>query len=107
MWICGGGSGCEARCVDRDVIVPPDEYFVLGDNRNDSEDSRYWGFVPRSAIVGRPLLVYFTLPPAEEIHGRLGAGAGSGCVSGWRAELAGAAVGVPPSPLSRVFLVAK
>ncbi len=56
--------------VDRDVIVPPDEYFVLGDNRNDSEDSRYWGFVPRSAIVGRPLLVYFTLPPVEEIHGR-------------------------------------
>ncbi len=56
--------------VDRDVIVPPNEYFVLGDNRNDSEDSRYWGFVPRSAIVGRPLVVYFTLPPVEEIQGR-------------------------------------
>jgi len=55
--------------VDRDVIVPADSYFVLGDNRNDSEDSRYWGFVPRSAIVGRPLLVYFTIPPAEELHG--------------------------------------
>jgi signal peptidase I len=55
--------------VDRDVIVPADSYFVLGDNRNDSEDSRYWGFVPRSAIVGRPLLVYFTIPPAEEIRG--------------------------------------
>jgi signal peptidase I len=52
-----------------DVVVPPNEYFVLGDNRNDSEDSRYWGFVPRSAIVGRPLLVYFTLAPAEDIHG--------------------------------------
>jgi len=55
--------------VDRDVVVPADSYFVLGDNRNDSEDSRYWGFVPRSAIVGRPLLVYFTLPPAGEIQG--------------------------------------
>ena len=55
--------------VDRDVIVPPQSYFVLGDNRNDSEDSRYWGFVPRSAIVGRPLLVYFTIPLAEDIHG--------------------------------------
>ena len=55
--------------VDRDVVVPADSYFVLGDNRNDSEDSRYWGFVPRSAIVGRPLLVYFTIPPAEEIRG--------------------------------------
>jgi signal peptidase I len=52
-----------------DVIVPQNEYFVLGDNRNDSEDSRYWGFVPRSAIVGRPLLVYFTLPLAKDIHG--------------------------------------
>jgi len=54
---------------DEDVIVPPNEYFVLGDNRNDSEDSRYWGFVPRSAIVGRPLLVYFTLPLAEDFRG--------------------------------------
>lgn len=55
---------------DRDIIVPADSYFVLGDNRNDSEDSRYWGFVPRSAIVGRPLLVYFTIPAAEEMHRR-------------------------------------
>jgi signal peptidase I len=50
-----------------DVIVPPGQYFVLGDNRNDSEDSRYWGFVPRSAIIGRPLLVYFTLPLAGDM----------------------------------------
>jgi signal peptidase I len=54
---------------DGEVTVPPREYFVLGDNRNDSEDSRYWGFVPRSAMVGRPLLVYFTLPLAEDMHG--------------------------------------
>ncbi|MGA8940940.1 MAG: signal peptidase I [Acidobacteriaceae bacterium] len=54
---------------DGQVTVPANEYFVLGDNRNDSEDSRYWGFVPRSAIVGRPLLVYFTLPMAEDFHG--------------------------------------
>jgi signal peptidase I len=54
---------------DGEVTVPPNEYFVLGDNRNDSEDSRYWGFVPRSAMVGRPLLVYFTLPLAEDLQG--------------------------------------
>jgi signal peptidase I len=54
---------------DEEMVVPPNEYFVLGDNRNDSEDSRYWGFVPRSAIVGRPLLVYFTLPLAGEFRG--------------------------------------
>ena len=41
--------------------VPTRRYFVLGDNRNDSRDSRYWGFVPRRNIVGRPLLIYFSL----------------------------------------------
>lgn len=46
---------------DGELIVPANNYFVLGDNRNDSEDSRYWGFVPRTAIVGQPLLIYFSL----------------------------------------------
>ena len=46
---------------DGELVVPPGNYFVLGDNRNDSEDSRYWGFVPRSAIVGQPFLIYFSL----------------------------------------------
>ncbi len=44
-----------------ELIIPTGNYFVLGDNRNDSEDSRYWGFVPREAIVGKPLLIYFSL----------------------------------------------
>jgi len=44
-----------------ELIVPEDSYFVLGDNRNESEDSRYWGFVPREAIVGSPLVIYFSL----------------------------------------------
>lgn len=44
-----------------DLIIPENNYFVLGDNRNDSEDSRYWGFVPAESIVGRPLLIYFSL----------------------------------------------
>jgi signal peptidase I len=44
-----------------ELIIPTGNYFVLGDNRNGSEDSRYWGFVPRSAIVGKPLVIYFSL----------------------------------------------
>ena len=44
-----------------ELIIPTGNFFVMGDNRNDSEDSRYWGFVPREAIVGKPLLIYFSL----------------------------------------------
>jgi signal peptidase I len=51
--------------ADGELTVPQDKYFVLGDNRNDSEDSRYWGFVPRLAIVGKPMLIYFSLRPPD------------------------------------------
>lgn len=45
------------------LIVPPGRYFVLGDNRDNSEDSRYWGFVKRDQIRGRPWLVYYSFQP--------------------------------------------
>jgi signal peptidase I len=48
-----------------ELIIPTGNYFVMGDNRNDSEDSRYWGFVPREAIVGKPLFIYFSLQQHE------------------------------------------
>ena len=65
---------------DGELSVPPDSYFVLGDNRNDSEDSRYWGFVPRSAIVGKPFLIYFSLNDTGAASGQTAASAmpGSG-----------------------------
>lgn len=46
---------------DGELVVPQGMYFMLGDNRNHSNDSRFWGLVPRQAIVARPLVIYFSL----------------------------------------------
>ncbi|HEX7336579.1 MAG TPA: signal peptidase I [Gemmatimonadales bacterium] len=42
------------------IVVPPDSFFMMGDNRDSSYDGRYWGFLPRKNVRGRPLVVYFS-----------------------------------------------
>ena len=49
-----------------EVVIPPDHYFAMGDNRDNSADSRYWGFVPRENIIGRPLVVFWSFDVPEE-----------------------------------------
>lgn len=44
--------------VNDDLVIPEGKYFVMGDNRDDSADSRYWGFIQRSDVIGRPILIY-------------------------------------------------
>ena len=46
--------------INGEVVVPPDSYFAMGDNRDSSLDSRYWGFVPRENIIGKPLIIYWS-----------------------------------------------
>ena len=46
--------------VGGEIVVPADSYFVLGDNRDDSLDSRYWGFVPAANVIGKPVLIYWS-----------------------------------------------
>jgi len=53
-----------------DIVVPQDSYFGMGDNRDVSLDSRYWGFIPKENVIGRPMFVYwsFNTPPDQYRH---------------------------------------
>ena len=57
-----------------EIVVPAGKYFVMGDNRDESLDSRYWGFVPRENIIGRPFLIYWSVQRHETAasDGKLG-----------------------------------
>jgi signal peptidase I len=56
----------EKNVVEGEVVVPPGYYFAMGDNRDQSLDSRYWGFVPRENIIGKPLVIYWSYDASTE-----------------------------------------
>jgi signal peptidase I len=64
----------ENHVVNGELIVPPGFIFAMGDNRDDSSDSRYWGFVPRENIVGTPLVIYWSYdaPTQDLTNGNIG-----------------------------------
>src|SRR5215510_14307531 len=54
---------------NKEVVVPPGHYFAMGDNRDSSLDSRYWGFVPRENIIGKPLIIYWSYAaPTDQLQ---------------------------------------
>jgi signal peptidase I len=55
---CGGGTGCN---LPKTITIPPNDYFMMGDNRGSSDDSRFWGPVPRDWIIGEAFFTYW--PP--------------------------------------------
>ena len=66
---CGYTYGCES------TLVPADSYFVMGDNRDNSQDSRYWGFLPRANIKGKALVIYWSFESERDDYEEAGAGA--------------------------------
>lgn len=60
--------------VDGNLVVPAGKYFMMGDNRHDSLDSRFWGFVPRENIIGRPLFNYWSFITPEHQYDETGIG---------------------------------
>jgi signal peptidase I len=59
------GEELPKHIVGDDIVVPPDSYFAMGDNRDVSYDSRFWGFIPRKNMIGRPMFIYWSFLTPE------------------------------------------
>lgn len=57
-----------------DIVVPPDHYFAMGDHRGVSLDSRYWGFIPKQNVIGRPMFIYWSFETPEDQYTKTGVG---------------------------------
>ena len=62
----GGYQMLREHVKDGEIVVPAGSIFAMGDNRDNSEDSRYWGFVPRENIIGKPIIVYWSYESTTE-----------------------------------------
>ncbi|MEA2618621.1 MAG: signal peptidase [Chloroflexota bacterium] len=62
-------AGGRATTEPQPLVIPKDDYFVMGDNRNNSADSRVWGFVPRDLVVGRAMFVYWSYDESKPTSG--------------------------------------
>jgi signal peptidase I len=60
-----GAESLDVRDDFGPVTVPPDQYFMMGDNRDNSQDSRFWGFMPADYIKGKALMIYWSYEPEE------------------------------------------
>jgi signal peptidase I len=49
-----------------DIVVPPDHYLAMGDHRGVSLDSRYWGFIPKANVIGRPMFIYWSFETPDD-----------------------------------------
>ncbi len=56
----GARTMLEQHVANGELVIPPGHYFMMGDNRDNSLDSRYWGFVPRENIIGKPVIIYWS-----------------------------------------------
>ena len=59
-------SSLPSFVAGEDIVVPPDSYFGMGDHRGVSVDSRFWGFIPRRNIIGRPMFIYWSFEASQE-----------------------------------------